>query len=642
MTSPLGADALIPIRLSAHEGISRCFSCTVRVVSQTGPVDPDKLLNHPACITLQSRNNPIRYFHGIVRASASQGKVRGRANDEYYAYELTMVPRLWFLNQTTDCRVFQQMSVPDILQQIFTDAGLTGASLPQGADKREYTVQFNETDLTFATRLMEEEGYFYFFEHSASGHKLIVADQNTAFKDIPDATLWLSGGDDPVSVTQWSHQAQTERGRMLLKDYDPESPDASLQADKKTTLATNGREQRDDFRWPGRSYEGATLDKRSQWEMEAAEAEAHQFKGASRFGSLTPGGKFKLASRPASPYDKTYVVRSIDHEVEDDSWLSQSGAVSYSNQFTCFPASVSWRERTITPRPRMEGIHTALVLGPQHSKGASVRSQDGEEIHTDSLGRVKIRFYWDHRAEASGGQAVWARVIQPWAGKGWGAQFIPRVGTEVAVSFVDGDPDRPIVIGGLYNGRDTPIFSDSEKTKLGLRTRSTLKGGTSKFSEFSIDDKQGQEVVFLHAEKDLLTEVEVDQTTTVDHDQTTHVKHDQKLTVDNCRIVSVGKDETVEISNNRSVVIDEGNDALDLRSGNLSIMADAGKIEITALLSITLNVGANSVRIDQEGVTINGIIVKVAGQAMTDVGAPMTKVSGDGMLTLTGGIMMLN
>jgi type VI secretion system secreted protein VgrG len=282
----------------------------------------------------------------------------------------------------------------------------------------------------------------------------------------------------------------------------------------------------------------------------------------------------------------------------------------------------------------MEGVHTALVLGPQHDKASEIKSQDGEEIHTDALGRVKVRFYWDHRAEATGGQAVWARVVQPWAGKGWGAQFIPRVGTEVAVAFIDGDPDRPIVIGGLYNGRDTPIFSDGDKTKSGFRTRSSLAGGKSNFSEFSFDDKTGKELVFLHAEKDLTTEVENDQTTTV--------KHDQTLTVDNCRIVTVKQNETIEVTQNRSVTINQGNDTLDVKMGNLSIKADAGKIDVQAMQSITLTVGGNSVKIDQQGVTINGIMVKVSGQAMADMSSPMTKVSGDGMLILKGGIMMLN
>jgi type VI secretion system secreted protein VgrG len=634
MTSPLGPDVLIPTSLSGQETVSQTFAYDVKVVSQNGAIDPNKLLNQPACVTLQSNGVPIRTFHGIVQSVSSQGITRGQANDEYYAYRLVLVPRLWFLSQTVDCRVFQELAVPDILTQLFNDAGLTDVSLPKSETKRPYTAQFNETDLTFATRLMEEEGYFYFFEHTAGGHKLIVANQGTAFKEIAGATMHLAGGEDATAVTDWSRPVHTARGKMKLKDYDPEKPDTLLQAETPTTLTTAGKDQRDDFRWPANSFQSATVTDRAKWEMEAAEAQASQFNGASRFGKLVPGGKFTLASRPASPHDAIYVVRMVTHHATDESWLSQGGTASYSNHFTCFPASTPWRQPIATPRPRMEGVHTALVLGPQHDKASEIKSQDGEEIHTDALGRIKVRFYWDHRAEATGGQAVWARVVQPWAGKGWGAQFIPRVGTEVAVAFIDGDPDRPIVIGGLYNGRDTPIFSDGDKTKSGFRTRSSLAGGKSNFSEFSFDDKTGKELVFLHAEKDLTTEVENDQTTTV--------KHDQTLTVDNCRIVTVKQNETIEVTQNRSVTINQGNDTLDVKMGNLSIKADAGKIDVQAMQSITLTVGGNSVKIDQQGVTINGIMVKVSGQAMADMSSPMTKVSGDGMLILKGGIMMLN
>jgi type VI secretion system secreted protein VgrG len=272
-----------------------------------------------------------------------------------------------------------------------------------------------------------------------------------------------------------------------------------------------------------------------------------------------------------------------------------------------------------------------------------------------------VRFYWDHRREATGGDAIWARVIQPWAGKGWGAQFIPRVGTEVAVAFVDGDPDRPIVIGGLYNGRDNPIYTKADKTKSGFRSRSSLKGGTSEFNEFTFDDKKGNELVYTQAQKD----------------QKTYVKNDQTLTIDNCRIVTVKKDETVDIQNNQSikvkmdhnlkvtdgnrtiavnkgnnllkvdmgnhdVKIAMGNHATDVQMGNVSLKAGLGQISNEAMQAIELKVGQSSIKIDQMGVTITGMMIKIEGQVQTQVKGLMTQINADAMLVLKGAITMVN
>jgi type VI secretion system secreted protein VgrG len=292
---------------------------------------------------------------------------------------------------------------------------------------------------------------------------------------------------------------------------------------------------------------------------------------------------------------------------------------------------------------------------------AEIKSQDGEEIYTDQYGRVKVRFYWDHRGEATGAHAVWARVIQPWAGKGWGAHFIPRVGTEVAVAFVDADPDRPIIIGGLYNARDMPIWPVAEKTKSGFRSRTSLKGGASDYNEFSFDDHKGQELVHTQAQKDL----------------TVYVKHDQTLKIDNCRIVTVKKDETVDIQNNqsikvkmdhslkvtdgnRSIAVSKGNNSLkvdmgnhdvkiamgnhatDVQMGNVSLKAGLGKIDNEAMQAIELKVGQSSIKIDQMGVTITGMMIKIEGQVQTQVKGLMTSVNADAMLVLKGGITMVN
>jgi type VI secretion system secreted protein VgrG len=700
MTSPLGEDVLIPISLSAQEAISQPFQFEIQAVSQQGVVTPDDLLNQPVCVILQTDGEAVRYFHGIVRSVSDEGTVRAAGTTTAYElYRIVAVPRLWFLSQTTDCRVYQQMSADAILKAMFNDAGLTDMEVNPSGATRDYTVQFNESDLHFATRLMEEEGWYYFFTHEAGKHTLVVAASNASFTDISGATLHISGGaDDATALLDFHAPSQTVRGQMTLKDYDPDNADTLLQSQQPTTLKTGGAPARDDFRWPALSFDNGMIKSRATWDMEAAEAIASLFSGSTRYGGLVPGGKFTVASQPAAPQDGDYVVRGANHHATDDTWLNESGTASYLVRFTAFLSSVTWRQPIVTPRPRMDGIHTGQVMGPQDDKGSTPKSQNGEEIYTDDMGRVKVRFYWDWRAEATGNNAVWARVIQPWAGKGWGAQFTPRVGTEVAVAFVDGDPDRPMVIGGLYNSRDTAIYAQADKNKLGFRTRSVPKGaqGTN-FSEFTIDDTKGSELIFFHAEKDYFTEIENNQT----------------LTVDNCRIVTVKKDETVDIQNNQTIkvkqdrsltvtdgnhtfevtkgnhsekvgqgnhthevtmgnyssTIGQGNWALDVKTGNhdtkvdmgnvslkiamgnqtgelslgnYSLKTDVGSVTIEALQGITLKVGPNSLKIDMSGVAINGIMVKLAGTAMFQAQAPMSQVSGDGMLTLKGGITMIN
>lgn len=646
MTSALGADVLIPISLSAHEAISTPFQFNVEAVCQQGTVDPNSLLYQPACVTLQGNGNPIRYFHGIVQSVSAGAPIRGQSGaDTYTIYNIVLVPKLWFMSQTVDCRVYETKSATDILNAMFGDVGLTDLTGPPSATSRQYTVQYNESDLHFATRLMEEEGWFYFFKHTASAHTLVIAKENSSFTAIPNATLGIGGSnaDTNPHIDEFHKNSATVFGKWSLRDYDPENPATLLKNDQPTTLATGGAAARDAFRWPALTFDNGTVTNRTTWEMQAAEASATLFEGTTHFGGMVAGGTFVVSSRPASPFDGTYAVRGTSHHARDETWLSQSAIATYSAHFTCFLSSVTWRQPMVTRRPRLDGIYTGLVMGPQSSVNADIKMQSGEEIYTDTLGRVKVRFFWDHRGEATGSDAVWARVIQPWAGNGWGAQFIPRVGTEVAVGFVDGDADRPMVMGGLYNGASAPIYSDSDKTKLGFRTRSTLSGGTSNFSEFTIDDNSGSELIYFHAEKDYTTEVE----------------HDQTLTVDNCRVVTVKQDETVTIKGKQSITVtgnraievkqgnltekvDQGNQSLDVSLGNISVKADAGKIEMEAMQSIKLTVGGNSITIDQTGIKLDGTMVKITGQTMAQMTSPLTTVKADGMLTLKGGITMIN
>lgn len=722
MTSPLGTDVLIPISLTAYEAISQPFRFDVVAVCQNGVIDPNSLLNNPVCVVLQAAGTPVRYFHGIVQTVTDEGPMRSDAAvAAYELYRLTLVPRLWFLSQTTDCRVYEQKSAGDIIQAMFTDAGLTDLSGPPSSTTRQYSIQYNETDLHFATRLMEEEGWFYFFQHTASAHTLVIANQNTAFTAISGATLYMVGGADTAYAMQdFNLTGTTVRGQMTLQDYEPVSPTTLLQKQQPTVLTTGGAAARDDFRWQaGVSYtnesgtdpsanasdnttaESTVVTNRATWEMQAAEAVATLYDGACTFGGMVAGGTFTIASQPASVYDNTYVLRSVTHHASDDTWLNQSGAATYSNRFVAFLSSTTWRQPIVTPRPRMHGVYTALVMGPQTAANSDPQVQnsgDGAEIYTDDMARVKVRFYWDWRKESTGSDAVWARVIQPWAGKGWGVQFLPRVGTEVAVAFVDGDPDRPIVIGGLYNGAQAPIYLTTDKNKSGLRTRSTMQGSPSQFNELTFDDTKASELIFMHAEKDLSTEVENNQTLTVGiqnsdnsmvgnrvvsilNNETVDIQNNQTISVKQNRDVvvtdgnstytvskgthteTIQGDSTFEVKQgNHTVKIDQGNQSVTVstgnnsmtvstgnnsltvstgnhsetvNTGNYSIEVSTGQMSVDAMQGIKLTCGPCSIQITPSGITISGPQISLSADAKGSF-------SGGGMLQLTGGMVQIN
>lgn len=619
LTSPAGEGVLTPLRLVAVEQISTLFRFELEAVAGSA-IDPASMLNQPACVALNNGGVTTRYFHGIV---AEFGAI-GHGGPLETLYRLVLLPRLAATDLQADCRMFFHKTAKDILDTLFGEAGVTASafrlySIPAS---RDATAQYNETSLRFATRLMEEEGWFYFFEHAADGHTLVVTDGNTGFQAIPGATLRHGTGDTADLLTDWQDTQSLTHGQVSLRDYDPDMPDKQLKAQKQTILKHGGADARPVFHWPALTRSTAQVADLAKHRMEAAEAGVSLVRAEGRLGSLYAGGRFMLQGESGSPLP--YVVQAIRHEVEDDARRSESGAESYANSFSAFPNAVPWRQPMATGRPRMEGLHTAIVLVPE-----------GQEIHTDDQGRIKLRFFWDWRADATADNSAWVRVVQPWAGNGWGGQFIPRVGTEVAVAFMDADPDRPVVVGGFYNGADKPIFPVAEKTKLGFRSRSVTKGGADAFNEFSFNDDIGKEAMLLHAQKDFVTEVENDQTLTVDHDRTATVKGKETVTVTG--------DRTHEVSQgNEALVVKQGNQSTDVELGDISIKADAGSITVQAMQSITLKVGGNLLTLSQSGIELKGLMVTIEGQTTTELKGLMTTASGTAMLTLKGGVTMIN
>jgi type VI secretion system secreted protein VgrG len=625
LATPLKGSAMTPISFWAEEAISKPFLFTIEAITDQPNLDPTIFLYHPVCLTLAVAGGPTRYFNGIVRRFVA-GEARFRAD---WAYSMEVVPRLWFMSQTADSRIFQQQSSDQIITTLLQDAGVSPVEWRIYGDKpvHDYTVQMNETDLDFVTRLMQQEGWFYFFEHTQGAHTLVITDANTAFKTIEDPEVVLGTSQRLHELHSWSPFQATAYGRTILKDYDPTTPNKPLEATHDTTEGVAGAVRRDFFRWPALSFDTSDVDRRTRIILEAAEANVSLIAGRGHHDGFIPGGKFVLKEDPYSgAANQEHVIRSVVHQGSENTIVAGGWAATYGNSFTCFPSGNTWREQITVPRPRMYGIYSAVVIGP-----------DGEEIYTDKYGRVKVLFPWDRRKDSTPDGSVWLRVVQPWTGNNWGWQFIPRVGTEVAVAFMDGDIDRPVVVGGLYNGDYMPPFPlPDEKTKSGLRTRSTLKGSTSNFSEFSIDDKKGQELVFLHAEKDHTIEVENDQKVTIGGNQTIEIAKNRDVTID------TGNDSLLLKQGDRSTKLSMGDMMVELSMGNLSTKAALGQISEDALQSITMTVGENSITIDQMGVTISGLMIKIQGQVMAQTEAPMVEVSGEGMLTLKGGIVMIN
>lgn len=624
VTSHLGPDVLMAVSLASDEAISRPYEIRLSLVSPRPDISADEMLSRGMTVSLQHDGQPMRHFHGIVRAFAWDEHIGGRGLTRYHA---VLAPRLWFLSQTVDCRIFQNQTVPDILRTIMQEQGIPAPSfkLQKEHPAREYITQYNETDLAFITRLLQEEGCFYFFEHSEGDHTLVVADDNSAFQPLPDGHLRFDStleADDVLNV--WNTPGATAHGRVRLIDYDPTAPGKRLDEMHRTVLRAGGADTRDVTLWPALSFGAGSVSDRARYRLEAEEAAVSLVSGEGHNRRFVPGRSFTLDADPHTGAEgRSFVLQSVAHSVTDQSMLAGGGGQQHNVSFTAFESSVPWREKFHQPRPRMEGVHAAIVIGP-----------DGSDIHTDDLGRVKVRFFWDHRKDAAPGQAVWARVIYPWGGDGWGWQSTPRVGTEVAVAFMDGDPDRPVILGGLYNGQDNPIFDQPGKAKSGIRTRSIPGGSSSNYNELTFDDTAGQEVLSLQAEKDMRT----------------LVKNDQELTVRHCRVVRIDQDETITIGQKQSVTIgsgrttqiQSGNDALQVEQGNLNIDVPMGAVSVNAMQSITLTVGQNSVRIDQTGITINGMMIGVSAETMLQMQAPAVETSADATVMVTAGLITLN
>jgi type VI secretion system secreted protein VgrG len=648
--TPLGGDALLLEGFSGEEAISTLFSYSLDMVSTNASISASSLLGQPCAIVIKvptgRDSSEDRYIHGRIRRFVQLGKGK-----ELTIYGAELVPWLWFLTLSSNCRVFQKKSALEIIEQVFKDAGYRDFEVQcRSCPKREYCVQYRETDFNFVSRLLEEEGISYYFKHSKDKHTLVLVDDQTQLNPCPGqpkAHIAKPGAFQETDVvTAFQIEQAVYLGGVVLRDYDYLQPTVELES----TVTGKGTGRVYDY--PGSNAElgGAsdapqTLERNARLLLEEQETSQLVARGTSSCRGFQSGHKFDLEQHYRSNLNQSYRLLSVRHSAHAGTFESGSNeALDYQNAFVATPQSVKFRPPRTAAKPVMYGSQTALVVG-----------KSGQEIWVDKHGRVKVQFYWDREGKKDENTSCWVRVATVWAGKAWGGIQIPRIGQEVIVDFLDGDPDRPIITGRVYNADQVPPYAlPDNQTQSGVKSRSSQKGGTDNFNELRFEDKKGSEEIFFHAEKDLKTETEHDETRTVGNDRTTTIENNDTRTVtkgndavtvkqgNQTVIVEMGNQEITLKQGNQKIVVSMGNQELKVDMGNVSTKAALGKIAQEAMQSIELKVGQSSLKIDQTGVTIKGLNVKVEGQVMAEMKGVMTTVKGDGMLTVKGGITMIN
>ncbi|MDP1861337.1 MAG: type VI secretion system tip protein TssI/VgrG [Gemmatimonadaceae bacterium] len=542
ITSALGEDVLLLAGFSGTEGVSKPFAFSIDLLSEDSRIDCDGLLGKPLAIEMDLPNGEVRYIHGLVRRFSQLGRDQGLVS-----YRAEVVPWLWFLSLAYDCRIFQHKSVPQIAEAVFKEAGFTDFAVRCSASyqPREYCVQYRESDLAFVSRLLEEEGIFFFFEHTDKKHTLVLADSPSAIKPVPHQSkvdLVIAEGSwfDNDVITELSSDHAVHTGKVTIRNYDPLQPSLNLEG------SVSGKERAELYDYPVNFTKLDDGNRYARLQLEQLESERQRVAGAGNTRSLVPGFKFDLRGHYRSDANRSYMLLSVSHQCSTVDYRGGgAGEYHYRNVFEAMPNGAPFRPPRETPRPIVHGSQTAVVVGP-----------GGEEIHVDKHARVKVQFYWDRLGKKDDKSSCWVRVSSTWAGKGWGFIQIPRIGQEVLVDFLEGDPDQPIIVGRVYNAEQVPPFPlPAEQNKSGVQSRSTKGGAAANFNQISFDDTKGAEEFYLHAEKDERHEVENDRERDVGHDESVAVKNDQSISVEHDRSRDVGNNETVAIEKNQSISV---------------------------------------------------------------------------------------
>jgi type VI secretion system secreted protein VgrG len=606
--TPLGEDVLLLQSFSGHEELSRLFAFDLDLLSENYEIDFEEIIGQNVTIRMDLPEGEPRYWNGFISRF-----VQGASNNVQFAqYRATMVPWLWFLTQTSDCRIFQEKTVPEIIRQVFSDHDFTDIEdrLSGGYRTWNYCVQYRETDYNFVSRLMEQEGIYYYFFHEQGKCTLVLCDSLSRhdpyenYESI-DFTTDIRGSDASERITEWTVEKKIRSGKFAHIDYNFEKPSTSLMSieeDRKSHIRSNY----EIYDFPGEYSEKTEGDRYARLRMEELSHSYEICTGQSDARGICTGYRFALNRHTRRDQNREYLIVSTSYQAAAQSYETSGGS---NRQCSCFfsviPASVQFRPERITPKPLTQGSQTAVVVGPP-----------GEEIYTDEHARVKVQFHWDRESSRNQNSSCWIRVSQGWAGAGWGTIHIPRIGHEVIVDFIEGDPDRPIITGRLYNAdKVTPYELPNHKNISTIKSRSTPNDSGS--NELRFNDTAGAEQIYLHAQGCRDTIVNGSWRETVGNEKHETIKSNKFEKVDGNverQVVGYCNNFVGGIYQLRAVddlsLISQGNMEHYCRS-NQFIGAD-GELVIKGMRGICIKFdSSNFITIDSGGVTIQGNIIKL-------------------------------
>jgi type VI secretion system secreted protein VgrG len=660
--SALADDVLLFRSMECSEALGQLYTYRLDLLSTKGDIKIADVLGTSMTVVLDLPEGGERYFNGVVTRFAYRGWRDGKAS-----YEAVLHPALWLLTRSSNCRIFQEQSAIDIVKAVCGDAAYGGlisldvGSLSATPASRTYCVQYRESDFNFVCRLLEEEGIYYYFTHQDGAHTMVLADSYGAHTPAEGyATVQFRDEEqhrNPLeeAVTRFAPGGEIQSSVVALNDFDFEKASSSTGGGllvKATIAAAFGQASYEQYDYPGKYNTSSAGSAFARARMEALHGQCEQVEAFGNARGLTTGALFTLSEHPRDDQNREFMITAAETEIAGVGYGTDRKNTS--TEFRCAFQAVgkehSYRAPATARKPVVQGPQTAMVVG-----------KDGEEIWTDKYGRVKVQFHWERDGKANETSSCWVRVQQGWAGKGWGAIFIPRIGMEVVVSFLEGDPDQPLITGCVYNGDSMPPYElPAEQTK------STIKSNTSKggggFNEIRFEDKKDSEEIFIQAEKDFrrvvknndtlkvgfekadagdqTIQIKNDRSLDVGHDHKEHVTNDHTVTVDNNQSITVTKDRTLDVSGNQTTTI----------AGDQKVTVSK-TIVVEATTSIEFKCGGSSIKIEPAKITVKSTQIAVEAEANMDLkagammnlkaGAPMS-VKSDAIVTIEGALVKIN